>query len=168
MNQPGTFEGLSTNYSGAGFAGMHFKLASLSSTDFDKWVAKVKADGGALDRNTYLDLERPSENVPPRTYGTVDASLFQLAVNQCVEPGKMCLDDMMAIDAKGGLGLAGINNVMPLIYDKYARRGTGPMHAYVAALCQRGSATETAASTADLARQIKVPVQLSSSPSAAE
>lgn len=168
MNQPGTFEGLSTNYSGAGFAGMHFKLASLSSTDFDKWVAKVKADGGALDRNTYLDLERPSENVPPRTYGTVDASLFQLAVNQCVEPGKMCLDDMMAIDAKGGLGLAGINNVMPLIYDKYARRGTGPMHAYVAALCQRGSATETAASTADLARQIKVPVQLSSFPSAAE
>lgn len=169
MNATGTFDGLSTNYSGDGFAGMHFKLASLNATDFDKWVAKIKADGGALDRNTYLDLERPSENVPPKTYGTVDASLFRLAVNQCVEPGKMCLDDMMAIDARGGLGLAGINNVMPLLYDKYARRGSGPMRAYVAALCQRGNATATAASPADLARQISTPVSLSASqPAAAE
>ncbi|MGP8232619.1 MAG: ubiquinol oxidase subunit II [Methylovirgula sp.] len=168
LNKTGTFEGLSTNYSGDGFAGMHFHTASLSAADFDKWVAKVKADGGALDRNTYLDLERPSQNVPPKTFGTVDASLFRLAVNQCVDPGKMCLDDMMAIDAKGGLGLAGINNVMPLVYDKYARRGSGPMHAYVAALCQRGSATGTAASAADLTRQINAPVQLPPSQPAAE
>ncbi len=165
LNKTGTFEGLSTNFSGDGFAGMHFRVASLSAADFDKWVAKVKADGGALDRNTYLDLERPSQNVPPRTFGTVDTSLFKLAVNQCVEPGKMCLDEMMAIDAKGGLGLAGINNVMPLVYDKYARRGSGQMRAYVAALCQRSSTSETAAGTADLAHQIKAPVQLSPSQS---
>lgn len=168
LNKTGTFDGLSTNFSGDGFAGMHFRVASLSAADFDKWVAKVKADGGALDRNTYLELERPSQNVPPRTFGTVDTSLFKLAVNQCVEPGKMCLDEMMAIDAKGGLGLAGINNVMPLVYDKYARRGSGQMRAYVAALCQRSSTSETAAGTGDLAHQIKAPVQLSPSQSAAE
>ncbi len=168
INKTGTFEGFSANYSGDGFAGMHFHLTSLSAADFDKWVAKVKADGGALDRNAYLDLERPSQNVTPKTFGTVDASLFKLAVNQCVEPGKMCHDEMMAIDARGGLGLAGINNVMPFVYDKYARRGVGPMHAYVAALCQRSSATETAASAADLARQIKAQVQLPSSQPAAE
>ncbi len=160
INKTGTYDGFSANYSGDGFAGMHFPFKSLSAADFDKWVAKVKAGGGALDRNTYLDLERPSENVPPKTFATVDPSLFKLAVNQCVDPGKMCLDEMMAIDARGGLGLAGINNVMPLVYDKYSRRGSGPMRAYVAALCQRSGATETAASAADLARQIAAPVHL--------
>jgi cytochrome o ubiquinol oxidase subunit 2 len=167
MNQTGTFEGLSANYSGDGFAGMHFNLASLSAGDFDKWVAKVKADGGALDRNGYLDLERPTQNLPPKTYGTVDPALFKLAVNQCVDAGKMCLDEMMAIDAKGGLGLAGINNVMPLVYDKYARRGSGPMRAYVAALCQRNAAPESI-TPADLARQISAPVHLAPSATDAE
>ena len=160
MNKTGVFQGLSANYSGSGFAGMHFALSSLSAADFGKWVAKVKADGGALDRNTYLDLERPSENVPPKTYGAVDPALFKLAVNQCVDAGKMCLDEMMAIDAKGGLGLAGINNVVPLVYDKYARRGSGPTRAYVAALCQRNGAAIPAATAADLARQLTAPVRL--------
>jgi cytochrome o ubiquinol oxidase subunit 2 len=55
----------------------------------------------------------------------------------CVEPGKMCMDEMMRIDAKGGLGMAGANNTLPLQYDKYARRGTvmGPEPAYVASIC---------------------------------
>ncbi len=43
----------------------------------------------------------------------------------------------MAIDAKGGLGHAGLNNALPLAYDKYARRGTafGPEPTYVAGIC---------------------------------
>jgi cytochrome o ubiquinol oxidase subunit 2 len=158
MNKTGTYQGFSANYSGDGFAGMHFDLASDTRADFDQWVAKVKAAGGALDRDGYLQLEQPSENLPPRTYGTVDPSLFKLAVNQCVEPGKMCLDEMMAIDMKGGLGLAGINNVWPLVYDKYARRGTEPLRGYVAALCQRSPASTT---TTPLTRQIATPVRLS-------
>ena len=44
---------------------------------------------------------------------------------------------MTAIDEKGGLGLAGINNTLPLAYDKYAGRGAvfGAEPSYVAALC---------------------------------
>ena len=43
---------------------------------------------------------------------------------------------MAAIDAKGGLGLAGINNVLPLAYDKFARRGAvRPEASYVTSLC---------------------------------
>ncbi len=75
---------------------------------------------------------------------------------------------MMAIDAKGGLGLAGVNNIMPLVYDKYARRGSGPMRAYVAALCQRNGAPETGASVADLARRISEPAHLASPQASAE
>jgi len=136
MNETGSYDGFSANYSGAGFSGMHFPFVSLASGDFDKWVAKVKAEGGSLGRTDYLKLERPSENEPARSYASVDNSLFDAIVNECVEPGKMCLSQMATIDAEGGLGLAGINNVFPLEYDKEARRGAfGPAAGYVADLC---------------------------------
>ncbi len=56
----------------------------------------------------------------------------------CVEPGKMCMHDMMSIDAAGGAGVAGISNVRSLTYDKFAARGTDPGYwgrRYVGALC---------------------------------
>jgi cytochrome o ubiquinol oxidase subunit II len=136
MNKTGTYDGFSANYSGAGFSGMHFPFVSLASDDFDKWVANAKANGGSLNRSDYLKLEQPSENEPARSYASVESDLFNAIVNECVEPGKMCLSQMAAIDDKGGLGLAGIRNVFPLEYDKEARRGAfGPQAGYVADLC---------------------------------
>jgi cytochrome o ubiquinol oxidase subunit 2 len=137
INKPGNYEGLSANYSGAGFSGMHFRFHGLSEGDFAQFVARVRADGGALDAGAYLKLERPSEDEPVRHYASVAPSLFHAVLNLCVESGKMCMDDMMRIDAKGGLGLAGVANTMPLEYDKYARRGTvmGPEPSYVASIC---------------------------------
>jgi cytochrome o ubiquinol oxidase subunit 2 len=140
INKPGVYDGFSANYSGAGFSGMRFAFRSLSHSDFETWMADVKAAGGTLSRDEYLALERPSQNVPVRKYASVDASLFKAVVNMCVEPGKMCMDEMSAIDAKGGLGLAGIKNVLPLEYDKYARRGStplGPKKASVASVCTK-------------------------------
>ena len=106
INQAGTYRGFSANYSGAGFSGMHFAFKGLSHADFDKWVADVKAGGGDLTRESYLAIERPSENVPVQHFAKVDPELFNAIVNLCVEQGKMCMADMMAIDAKGGLGMA--------------------------------------------------------------
>jgi cytochrome o ubiquinol oxidase subunit II len=47
------------------------------------------------------------------------------------------MSEMSAIDAKGGLGLAAANNILPLEYDKNARRGAvfGDDPSYVARLC---------------------------------
>ncbi|MDQ2101106.1 ubiquinol oxidase subunit II [Azospirillum isscasi] len=138
INEPGSFKGFSANYSGAGFSHMRFTFHGLAGDGFDKWVADIRAGGGTLDRNGYLQLERPSENEPVRRYGSVDPGLFKAIVGMCVEPGKMCMHDMAAIDAKGGLGLAGIDNVMPLMHDKRVRRGTavlGPAPVYVAGIC---------------------------------
>src|SRR3546814_6816859 len=59
----------------------------------------------------------------------------------CVEPGKMCMHDMISIDARGGAGIAGIQNVRSVTYDKFAARGTGSLAnwsvRYVAALCSQ-------------------------------
>jgi cytochrome o ubiquinol oxidase subunit 2 len=134
INKAGDFEGFSANYSGAGFSGMRFRFHGLSDSDFAQWVSRIKEGGGTLDRRTYLDLEHPTENNPVQTFSDVTPALFHAAVNLCVEPAKMCMDEMMRIDAHGGLGLAGAFTVVPLTYDKFARRGGEA--AFVESLCK--------------------------------
>ncbi|HEY9213297.1 MAG TPA: ubiquinol oxidase subunit II [Ancylobacter sp.] len=138
INAPTKSRGFSSNYSGAGFSGMNFGFTGMTVADFDGWVSQVKGGGtDTLTRANYLELEKPSQNVPPRRYASVDPALFDAIVNMCVEPGKMCMSEMMAIDAKGGLGLESVNNILPLSYDKYARRGAvfGAKPGYVVGIC---------------------------------
>jgi len=137
LNRPGNYEGFSANYSGAGFSQMRFAVKGLDHNGFEAWARQARDAGGKLDRATYLQLERPSENEPVRRFASVETGLFDAIVNMCVEPGKMCMRDMMALDAKGGLGLAGVHNVRSLEYDKSAGRGSGPVpnRKMVAALC---------------------------------
>ncbi|QFG36537.1 cytochrome ba3 quinol oxidase subunit 2 [Paracoccus pantotrophus] len=124
FNHPGEYKGIASHYSGHGFSGMHFKAHATDEAGFDAWVEKARATGGTLDRPRYLELEAPSENVPPMSFAEVDPQLFQRIVNMCVEPGKICMAEMMALDAQGGTGLAGTMNVTALTYDKHQRRGT--------------------------------------------
>jgi cytochrome o ubiquinol oxidase subunit 2 len=141
LNQPGVYDGFSANYSGAGFSRMRFKVTGMDDAGFAAWAraARSGAPAGAatLDRLAYLTLEKPSENEPARRFAAVEPGLFDAVVNMCVEPGKMCTRDMMAIDAKGGMGLAGVHNTRDLAYDKFAARGSAllPARKVVAALC---------------------------------
>jgi cytochrome o ubiquinol oxidase subunit 2 len=105
MNQPGNYEGFSANYSGEGFSHMRFRFHGMSQADFDSWVAQNRASGKILQRADYLELERPSEKEPVRRYGAVAPGLYKAILNRCVDTSKMCMDEMMAIDAGGGLGL---------------------------------------------------------------
>jgi len=95
INAPGDYEGMSANYSGAGFSGMHFRFHGLDQTGFDQWVAKNRAAGGVLDRAAYQALERPSENDPVRRWAAVDPDLYRLILNRCVRPGSTCMSDLM-------------------------------------------------------------------------
>jgi cytochrome o ubiquinol oxidase subunit 2 len=137
-NRRGEYEGLSANYSGAGFSGMRFRIHALPDADFADWVRRVKVGGGALDRHGYLVLERPSEDEPVRRYASVDPTLFKAALNMCVEPGKMCMNEMMSLDARGGLGVQSARNILPLTYDKFSRRGAvmGAAPGFMASICR--------------------------------
>ncbi|WP_033927058.1 ubiquinol oxidase subunit II [Sphingomonas sp. 35-24ZXX] len=125
FNETGNYEGFSANYSGAGFSNMRFGVRSMTAEGFERWAAKARSAQTTLDRAAYLKLERPSEKVPVRRFASVETGLFDRIVNLCAEPGKMCMHDMMAIDARGGMGRAGLHNVRQLSYDKFAARGTG-------------------------------------------
>lgn len=94
INRAGVYDGLSSNYSGAGFSDMRFKFKGMSQGDFDRWVAAVRADPARLTRADYLQLARPSADQPVRHYASVDPGLFAAIVNRCVEPGQACMDQM--------------------------------------------------------------------------
>ncbi len=83
---PGNYHGLSANYSGDGFAGMQFTAHAVSKSDFDAWVAGVRAATSTLDRQTYAALAVPSQNVPPRTYARADPSLYTWIVMKYMAP----------------------------------------------------------------------------------
>ncbi len=110
MNSPGEYEGFSANYSGAGFSGMRFRFHALDQAGFDEWVARARA-GGKLDREAYLALEKPSEREPVRHFGSVEDGMFDAILNRCVDPRRMCMHEMMAIDAGNGPGRTGIEGL---------------------------------------------------------
>jgi len=109
LNKPGTFEGMSAHYSGAGFSYMNFKTTSTDTAGFDKFVAGVKAMPNRLDTTRYLELEKPSEKVPPMGFGGVEQGLFTRIVQMCVKPGTPCMTESMG---HGGHGSA-VNSRLP-------------------------------------------------------
>jgi cytochrome o ubiquinol oxidase subunit 2 len=141
MNLPGSYDGFSTNYSGAGFSGMRFTFEGLDQPGFDLWIARARVEGQpTLGRAEYLELAKPSENVPPSSFSDVDPDLFRRVVNRCVEEGRLCIDQMAALDARGGTGLAGTLGTIPAADRVASAFGARPF--YAADIC---TAAESAA-----------------------
>jgi cytochrome o ubiquinol oxidase subunit II len=76
LDQPGTFEGLSAQFSGDGFSDMRFDLVSTEAEDFKAWVNATKTQGGVLDARTFGELVKPAKADGPQTYAQVSEGLF--------------------------------------------------------------------------------------------
>jgi cytochrome o ubiquinol oxidase subunit 2 len=87
----GTYDGISANYSGEGFAGMKFNALAMSPRDFNAWIAKAHASPNELAPDSYAALSRPSEKTPVSYYGTVDPTLYTKILNKCANGGT-CTD----------------------------------------------------------------------------
>jgi cytochrome o ubiquinol oxidase subunit 2 len=95
INEEGSYDGFSANYSGEGFSDMRFKFLGMSEGNFDQWVAKVKAEGDVLSRSSYSALAEPSQNNPVQYYKEVAPDLYDAVLNRCVEDGQICMRDLM-------------------------------------------------------------------------
>ncbi len=113
LNRPGRFEGMSANYSGAGFSYMHFPVDSVDDAGFARWVSEAKTAGRTLNAATYMQLEKPSERVPAIRFATVEPRLFDRAVGMCIQPGLSCMQDTMAKDMQAGGGHGSAVNDTP-------------------------------------------------------
>ncbi|MFZ0869540.1 MAG: ubiquinol oxidase subunit II [Rhodanobacter sp.] len=90
----GTYHGLSAQFSGQGFADMHFEVSAVSPDAYANWVANTKRAGPSLDDAAYAALANPSENVTPTTYKAVDPALFDAVVSERISaPGIGTVND---------------------------------------------------------------------------
>jgi cytochrome o ubiquinol oxidase subunit II len=80
-DRAGAYNGLSAQYSGAGFSDMRFVVRAVSSNDYANWITHTKSDGPTLDMAAYADLAKPSQGVEPATYKSVEPGLFDTIVS---------------------------------------------------------------------------------------
>ena len=83
---PGTFEGLSSHFSGDGFSDMHFDVHVVPSEQFSKWAQDAADTDKSLDQASYNQIAKPSMNNPPATYRLADPDLFQAIATQKIPP----------------------------------------------------------------------------------
>jgi cytochrome o ubiquinol oxidase subunit 2 len=85
-DNPGTFQGLSTQFSGDGFSDMHFDVQVVPAEQFSKWAGDAASADKALDERSYREIAKPSMRNPPVIYRLADADLFSSIVTQKIPP----------------------------------------------------------------------------------
>lgn len=86
-DRAGTFEGLSAQFSGEGFSGMRFETRAMAPADYAAWISSTKATGPHLDQAAYADLVKPSKNVAPSIFSSVEPGLFDKIVSGTASSG---------------------------------------------------------------------------------
>lgn len=81
---PGTFRGLSAQFSGEGFSDMRFEVVALSATDFAAWQASARQAPARLDAQALDRLWRPGTAVAIANFGSVADGLFQQVLLRAV------------------------------------------------------------------------------------
>lgn len=106
-NRNAELDGISANYSGAGFTGMKFKAIATSQADFDAWVSEVKAAPKQLDSAQYEALSKPSQNNPVELFSSVTPNLFQVIIDKYegMKPGKPVKHEKKEVAATEGLDM---------------------------------------------------------------
>jgi cytochrome o ubiquinol oxidase subunit 2 len=82
----GTFDGLSSHFSGDGFPGMQFKVRSVPPQQFAAWAQNARGKGVPLDGRGYAELSKPSSYVKPMIYGAVAPGLYDAIVADRAPP----------------------------------------------------------------------------------
>ncbi len=79
---PGTFRGISANFSGEGFPEMHFSTKAVSPRDFAAWITQTQSAPGNLDAAAYAKLKKPGVQDAPAIFGHADPALFEAILHE--------------------------------------------------------------------------------------
>ena len=103
--EQGTYQGLSSNYSGAGFSDMRFKAIATSQQGFQDWIKHARSVPATLDASAYQSLLKPSQKVPVSYYGSVTPGMF----GHILQPGAHGMADagkpMEGMSAAAGIAV---------------------------------------------------------------
>jgi len=78
----GTFDGQNREFSGNGYATMHFKAVVKTPEQFQVWVHNARQTANALSMAEYKALAEPNSNHPVTVYSPVVPGLFDHIVGQ--------------------------------------------------------------------------------------
>jgi cytochrome o ubiquinol oxidase subunit 2 len=83
---PGTFQGLSSHFSGDGFSDMHFDVHVVPEEQFSKWAKDGSNAEKSLDEQTYQQIAKPSKKSGQAIYRLADPDLFRSIATQKLPP----------------------------------------------------------------------------------
>jgi cytochrome o ubiquinol oxidase subunit II len=93
-DQPGTYRGMSAQFSGEGFADMHFNVEAVAPERFSDWIDAARKVGNELNSTSYAELAKPSARLAPFTYRSVAPDLFdRIRVSEMQSDDAMCRKD---------------------------------------------------------------------------
>lgn len=75
-DSPGSYLGISAQFSGPGFSDMRFNLRAEPGAGFATWVAQTRGQGGVLNDDGFAELVRPTRASEELTYGSVPQDPF--------------------------------------------------------------------------------------------
>lgn len=81
-DEPGTYDGHNQQFSGDGYADMHFKAIATSPEDFEAWVQKARQSPETLDSAQYDKLVKPSQGYGVTYFSSVEADLFERVIRK--------------------------------------------------------------------------------------
>jgi len=89
-DNPGSYAGLSAQFSGSGFADMRFAADAMPADQFDRWLDQTRQGQPArLDFASYAELAKPGALPRPVAFGDVEPGLFAHAVQAAVKSDDM-------------------------------------------------------------------------------
>jgi cytochrome o ubiquinol oxidase subunit 2 len=100
-DRPGSFQGLSAQFSGDGFSRMRFTLDAVPPAEFAGWLNGVKGKGPQLDAAGYRALLTPSKGVTPYAYGSVAPGIFDAVATLKTLPETAAAQAGVASSSKG-------------------------------------------------------------------
>jgi cytochrome o ubiquinol oxidase subunit 2 len=81
-DEPGTFAGHNQQFSGRGYADMHFKAIAVSREQFQAWVQDIRLSPAKLDPARYEKLKAPGVGSPVIQFSAVQPGLFDKIVSK--------------------------------------------------------------------------------------
>jgi cytochrome o ubiquinol oxidase subunit 2 len=94
-DHPGTYKGLSAQFSGEGFSDMHFAVAAVDANQFETWATQAKQTSDALDDQALTTLLTPSVANAARTFFAEDTRVFDRLIEAHMAPS-----NQQALDAE--------------------------------------------------------------------
>jgi cytochrome o ubiquinol oxidase subunit 2 len=81
-DEPGTYAGQNQEFSGRGYADMHFKAIAVSREQFEAWVQNTRQSLDKLDPARYKKLAKPSVGHAVMYFSSVKPGLFDLIIRK--------------------------------------------------------------------------------------